>query len=71
MHRWNRGFILIDSLLSVFIVASICMLCFSINQVIGKYSQGYEQYQMVTNESYERIFNSLPECEACQIDESD
>lgn len=71
MCRWSRGFLLIDSLLSVFIVASICMLCFSIYQVIDKYSQGYEQYQVTSNEAYERILNSLPGCEACQVNEPD
>ena len=71
MLRWNRGFLLVDSLLSVFIVASACMLCFSIYRLIDRHSQGYEQYQRSTNEAYERILNSLPDCEACQPDESD
>ena len=71
MRRWSRGFLLIDSLLSVFIVVSICMLCFSIYKVIGRYSEGYELYQMTANETYERIMNRLPDCEACQTDESD
>ena len=71
MCRWSRGFLLIDSLLSVFIVASICMLCFSIYQVIDKYADGFEQYQTTSNETYEHILNSLPGCQACQIDESD
>ncbi|MBO4918954.1 MAG: hypothetical protein J5365_02235 [Erysipelotrichaceae bacterium] len=71
MRRWSRGFLLIDSLLSVFIVVSICMLCFSIYKVIGRYSEGYELYQMTANGTYERIMNRLPDCEACQTDESD
>ena len=71
MSRWSRGFILIDSLLSVFIVACICMLCFSIYQAIDKYSQGYELYRKTATEMYERILNGLPECEACRIDEPD
>ena len=71
MYRWSRGFLLIDSLLSVFIVASICMLCFSIFQVIGKYAEGYEQYRMTTNQTYERILNGLPECRECRADDSD
>lgn len=71
MRRWSKGFLLIDSLLSVFIVVSICMLCFSIYQIINKYSYGYEQYRMTSNETYEHILNSLPGCEACQADEPD
>ncbi|MBQ6477955.1 MAG: hypothetical protein IJI44_01170 [Erysipelotrichaceae bacterium] len=71
MHRWNRGFLLVDSLLSVFIVASICLFCFSIYQAIDKYAQGYKQFQKRTNETYEHILNQLPDCEACQTDESD
>ena len=71
MCRWSRGFLLIDSLLSVFIVASICMLCFSIYQAIDRYSMGYTQYRTASNESYARILNGLPGCEVCRIDESD
>ena len=71
MYRWNRGFLLVDSLLSVFIVVTICMFCFSIYQLIGKYAEGYEQYRRTSNEAYEHILNGLPACEACLADESD
>ena len=71
MHRWNKGFLLIDSLLSVFIVSLICTLCFSIYKVIDSYAKGYERYQETSNESYERILRQLYECEACTADESD
>ena len=71
MRLSNKGFFLIDALLSVFICSCICILCFSIYNIIDRYIRGYEEYQIRSNQSYEIIFNGLGECEACVIDESD
>lgn len=70
-HMNKKGFLLIDSLLTVFIVSSICLLCFSIYKLIGKYEEGYMNYQSISNDEYENIFNNLPICEVCIVDESD
>lgn len=67
----SKGFLLIDSLLTVFIVSSICLLCFSIYKLITNYEKGYLNYQMLSNEDYENIFNDFSICERCVIDESD
>jgi len=71
MRQSNSGFFLIDALLSVFICSCICILCFTIYNIIDRYVKGYEEYQLRSNQSYEIIFGSLGECEACTIDESD
>ena len=71
MSLSNKGFLLIDALLSVFIVSCICILCFSIYQLDQRYEEGLETYYENSNIAYEAIFNSLAECEACTIDESD
>ena len=71
MQRSDSGFFLIDALLSVFICSCICILCFSIYNIIDRYLKGYQDYQERSNLSYERIFGGLKDCEACTIDESD
>jgi len=71
MRVSNKGFFLIDALLSVFIVSCICILCFTIFNIINKYEEGYINYQIKSNYYYENLFNNLKECEACNIDESD
>ena len=71
MRRSDSGFFLIDALLSVFICTCICILCFSIYNIIDRYTIGYEEYQKRSNRNYELLFNALGECEACVSDESD
>ena len=71
MRRSNEGFFLIDALLSVFICSCICILCFSIYDLIERYEKGYESYQERTNQDYELIFLKVMECQACNSDESD
>lgn len=71
MSHTNKGFILLDALLAVFILTYICLICFSIFKSIDTYNSSYMKYQENSNEHYERIFNSIPICEPCIIDESD
>ncbi|MBR2788407.1 MAG: hypothetical protein IKD94_04520 [Erysipelotrichaceae bacterium] len=71
MRRSNSGFFLIDALLSVFICSCICILCFSIYNIIDRYVQGLKEYQTRTNLDYEIIFSSLGGCEGCSSDEPD
>lgn len=70
-HMNNKGFLLVDSLLTVFIITCMCLLCFSIYELILNYEEGYKKNNIATNEAYESIFNNLPICEECVIDESD
>ncbi|MBR5341332.1 MAG: hypothetical protein IK151_05335 [Erysipelotrichaceae bacterium] len=67
----NKGFFLLDALLAVFIVSCICILCFSIHNLMDIYERGYAEYQEQSNRRYEYIYNSLSECEACSINEYD
>ena len=71
MSQSNKGFILIDSLMTVFIVSCICILCFSIYKSIENYIEGYLRYTEESNIRYEEIYNNLPECEVCEIYEYD
>lgn len=70
-HMNKKGFLLVDSLITVFITSLVCVMCFSIYDVILNYEEGYENYQSSTNEEIEDILNNMWECEVCVIDESD
>jgi len=72
MSRWTKkGFLLIDSLITVFVTSLVCITCYSIYRLIVNYQEGYINYQQRSNDELEYIFNNLYECEACVIDESD
>lgn len=70
MLHTNKGYILLDSLLSIFLVISMCGLCLSIYKSISNYEIGYLNYQNNSNEQLSEIFNSFDYCEACVLDES-
>lgn len=71
MRVSNKGFIMVDALLCVFIVICMCGLCFSIYKAIDRYEQGYIDYLSRSQSDIEDILIYLPYCEACAIDESD
>ena len=71
MRLSNKGFFLIDSLLCVFILSVICILCFSLWNMIDAYDRGYEEYVQRSNISYEQILSQMNRCEGCQAYESD
>ncbi len=68
----KKGFLLIDSLITVFIVTIVCFLCYSMYHVILNYKQGYINFQENSNINLEKIYSNSYECEVCEIiDESD
>lgn len=71
MRFSDKGFFLIDALLSVFIVSCICIMCFTIFNIVYRYEAGYSDYQERSNREYEQIFNSLSDCEGCTENEYD
>ncbi len=71
MRFSSEGFFLVDSLLAVFILSAVCILCFSIFNLIGRYERGYQNYQERSNLHYEQILPQLNHCEGCLSDESD
>ena len=71
MRRCSRGFVLIDSLVAVFLITLICTMCFSIYRSQERYLEGYERYRQASDLHYEEIFRSLNECTGCATDESD
>lgn len=72
MRHVSKGFLLIDSLITIFICAIVSTLCYSIYMLNDKYVQGYKEYQDKSNERMHDILENLNECETCEvIDESD
>ncbi len=68
----KKGFLLIDSLITVFIVTIVCFLCYSMYHVILNYKDGYINFQENSNINLEKIYSNSYECEVCEIiDESD
>ena len=71
MSHTSKGFLLLDSLINVFIVSCLVTLCYTTYNLMVKYEQGYRQYESNETDRYERIFNELDECEVCEVDEPD
>lgn len=68
----NKGFLLIDSLITVFVVSALCIICYSMYQAIINYDNGYKQYQEESNNRLIQIYRYTYECEGCEIiDDSD
>ena len=67
----NKGFLLVDSLVSIFIVSNICLLCMSIFEVIDKYEEGYLEYIDKSNIRLETIMSQTFYCEGCYIDDNE
>ena len=70
-HCNKKGFILLDSLVTVLITCTICLLCYSIFRAIEIYDAGVINYRLQSNEEIENIYNHIPDCEACILDELD
>lgn len=67
----KKGFLLVDALVSVFIVCSLSILCFSIYESITKQEEVYADYVLKDNHFYFDLYSNLDYCEACTIHESD
>lgn len=71
MQKQNKkGFLLLDSLISVFVTCLVCGACYSIYNLMLKYDEGYVEYQKQSNENLEEIYWNISDCEECIIDES-
>ena len=71
LRKSKEGFLLIDSLITVFVTSLVCITCYAIFQSIVNYDKGYEEYKEKTNDDLLSIFQTMYECEDCQLDESD
>ena len=71
MRLSNKGFFLLDALLAVFILSWLCILCFSIFDMMKKYERGYQIHQERSNEHLQTILSELNDCEECYTDEHD
>ena len=67
----KKGFLLLDSLITVFVTSVVCVMCYMIFSSIVNYDEGYIEYQKRSNSNLEYIYNNLFYCEECEIDESD
>lgn len=65
----SRGFLLLDSLITIFIVSSMALLCISVYKSVINYKEGYKLYKEETNNKIAAIYDSLGECERCEIEE--
>lgn len=71
LHQSKKGFLLIDSLISVFITSLLCILCYSSFKAILNYDEGYINFQKISNDNLIDVYDSLYKCKVCQIDEPD
>lgn len=67
----KKGFLLIDSLITVFVTSLVSITCYAIYQSIYNYEIGYREYQNISNDEILNIYQSMYQCEACVVDESD
>lgn len=65
----KKGFLLVDSLITIFIVSTMALLCIAIFESINNYKEGYQNYKEETNERLNNLYNSLGACERCIIEE--
>ena len=72
MRHVNKGFLLIDSLITVLVCSLVCILCYSIYKINNNYIEGYKEYQDKSNERLTYYLSDLNWCETCEVlDESD
>lgn len=72
MRRVNKGFLLVDSLITVLVCSLVCVLTYSIFSTNNNYIEGYRKYQIESNERLTYYLRGLNQCETCEIiDESD
>lgn len=67
----NKGFILLDALISVFIVCAISTITINLFVNYKNYKDGYLYYLDDVNDLYEDIFEDLGECERCILQEEE
>lgn len=65
----KKGFLLIDSLIAVFIVCIVAVLCLSVFKSINNFDEGYISYKVEINDELLLIYANLGECEKCLIEE--
>ena len=65
----NKGFLLVDSLISILVVSSIAIVCVSVYSSLVNYENGYLLYKDETNSRLEAIYSEMGECEKCVIEE--
>lgn len=67
----NKGFVMVDSLLSVIIVSVVALLSLLASKSLVNYKEGYINYKTRVNERYMEIYSGMKECEVCQIIQED
>jgi len=66
----NKGFILIDSLVSIVIVSTLAILSMYTYNNYVNYYKSYYKYQEEISDMYLDVLANLGECEKCQIIEA-
>lgn len=62
----KHGFLMLDSMVVVVIVAALAVLCISFYSTYGKYQETVNNYYEKTNERLIEIYNKTEKCEACK-----
>lgn len=65
----KKGFLLVDALITIFIVSAMSLLCVAVFKSINEYEEGYLSYKEETNAKLQNLYNSLGVCEKCVIEE--
>lgn len=63
----NKGFLLSDALINVLVISLLSILCISAFRMVNSFEDGYLEYIEENNEKYEYLYESISECEPCQI----
>lgn len=67
----KKAFLLVDSLVCLIITVCISSICFFTYNQLGKHEEIYKNYYEDLNEKYKGFYNTLSECEKCQIEQED
>lgn len=67
----KKAFLLTDSLVCLLITVCLSCLCVYTFLQLDNYHESYKYYYEDINEEYKGIYQGIPECEKCQIEEKD
>ena len=67
----RKGFLLVDSLICIFILLAFSSLVLSIYTIIDKNTDSYERYNQRMNDRLDNIYMHDVSCEGCILDDVD
>ena len=67
----KKGFLLVDSLISIFILLAFSSLVLSIYTILDKNTNSYEKYNQRMNDRLDNIYMHDISCKGCILDDVD